>query len=121
MDLKMGLNLRRKEHFFSESESEFDFEEEYESEVESSSGGASTELDSENTMSEELVERRPLSKPNPAQQGKRSKKKLELNATLGVRSEDRPLVESIRRPAPIMQQETIALGKRKQPGRAADA
>ncbi|MED6145045.1 hypothetical protein PIB30_021402 [Stylosanthes scabra] len=81
MDLKMGLNLRRKEPSSSESESEFDSEEEYESEVESSSGGASTELDSENTMSKELVVRRPLSKPNPAQQEKRSKKKHESNAT----------------------------------------
>ncbi|MED6145838.1 hypothetical protein PIB30_028824 [Stylosanthes scabra] len=119
MDLKMGLNLRRREpSSSSESESEFDSEEEYESEVESNAGGASTKLDSENTMSEELVERRPLSKPNPAQQEKRSKKKHESNATGGARSDDRPLVDSIRRPAPIMHQETAALGKRKQPDRA---
>ncbi|MED6185495.1 hypothetical protein PIB30_057643 [Stylosanthes scabra] len=122
MDLKMGLNLRiREPSSSSESKSEFDSEEEYESEVESSSGGASTELDSKNTMSEELVERRPLSKPNPAQQEKRSKKKHESNATGGARSVDRPLVDSIRRPAPIMHQETAALGKRKQPDRAAKA
>ncbi|MED6220982.1 hypothetical protein PIB30_050040 [Stylosanthes scabra] len=39
----------------------------------------------------------------------------------GARSEDHPLVESIKRPAPIMHQETAALGKRKQPDRAAKA
>ncbi|MED6105933.1 hypothetical protein PIB30_000057 [Stylosanthes scabra] len=42
MDLKMGLNLRRRELSSSESKSEFDSEEEYESEVEFSSDGAST-------------------------------------------------------------------------------
>ncbi|MED6122183.1 hypothetical protein PIB30_037430 [Stylosanthes scabra] len=72
-------------------------------------------------MSEELVERRPLSKPNPAQEEKRSKKKHKSNATGGARSEDRPLLDSIRRPAPIIQEETTALGKRKQPNRAAKA
>ncbi|MED6144777.1 hypothetical protein PIB30_018625 [Stylosanthes scabra] len=122
MDLKMGLNLRRREpSSSSESESEFDSEEEYESEVESNAGGASTELDSENTMSEELIERRPLSNPNPAQQERRNKKKHESNAIGGARSEDRPLVDSIRRPAPIIHQETTALDKRKQPDRAAKA
>ncbi|MED6168675.1 hypothetical protein PIB30_013657 [Stylosanthes scabra] len=106
MDLKMGVNIMRKYPYSSESESEFDSEEEYEFEVESSSGGPSPELDSENTMSEELVERRAFPNPTPAQQERRSKKKQDSSATGGLRSEDRPLVEK-------------ALGKRKQPDRAA--
>ncbi|MED6221520.1 hypothetical protein PIB30_055617, partial [Stylosanthes scabra] len=108
-DLKMGINLMRKYPYSSESEKEFDSESEYESEVESSSGGSSSslsEMDSENTMSEELVERRALSNPIPAQQERRSKKKQDSSAAGGPRSEGRPLVER-------------ALGKRKQPDRAA--
>ncbi|MED6120112.1 hypothetical protein PIB30_017933 [Stylosanthes scabra] len=99
MKLKMGVNLNRKEPTSSKFESEYEFEEE------SNSGGSSPDLDSENTMSKELVERRALSKPTPAQQEKRSKKKHKSSASGVVRSEDCPLIQSIRRPALIMQAE----------------
>ncbi|MED6107753.1 hypothetical protein PIB30_017019 [Stylosanthes scabra] len=69
MDLKMGV-IRRKDPESSESESaESDSEEGYESEEgsdESSSGGSSPDIDSENTMLEEMVQRRPLENPSPA-------------------------------------------------------
>ncbi|MED6194559.1 hypothetical protein PIB30_029716 [Stylosanthes scabra] len=81
MDLKMGVNIMRKYPYSSESESEFDSEDEYESEVESSSGGSSPEMDSENTMLEELVERKALPNPTPAQQERRRKKKQDSSAT----------------------------------------
>ncbi|MED6118983.1 hypothetical protein PIB30_007873 [Stylosanthes scabra] len=93
-ELKMGINLMGKYPYSSESESEYD------SQVESSSSGSSSsssEENSESTMSEELVERRPLPVPTPAQGERRSKKKQDSSAT----GEGPPL------------------GKRKQPDRAA--
>ncbi|MED6119297.1 hypothetical protein PIB30_010539 [Stylosanthes scabra] len=57
-------------------------------------------------MSEELVEKRALPNPTPAQQKRRSKKKQDSSATGGLRSEGRPLMERV-------------LGKRKQLDRAA--
>ncbi|MED6107071.1 hypothetical protein PIB30_010518 [Stylosanthes scabra] len=103
MELKMGISLMRKYPYSSESESEYD------SQVESSSGGSSSSLseeDSENTKSEELVERGLLLDPTPAQGERRSKKKQDSTAIGGLRNEAPPLVER-------------ALGKRKQPERAA--
>ncbi|MED6157912.1 hypothetical protein PIB30_027841 [Stylosanthes scabra] len=104
-----GENPIKRLHREQNHPTEFDSESEYESEVESSSGrssSSSSEMDSENTMSEELVERRTLPNPTPAQQERRSKNKQDSSAASGLRSQSRPLVER-------------ALGKRKQPDRAA--
>ncbi|MED6167239.1 hypothetical protein PIB30_001137 [Stylosanthes scabra] len=66
-ELKMGV-IRRKDIKSSESESaESDSEEGYDYEEgpdESSSGGSSPDIDSENTMSEEMVQRRSLANPS---------------------------------------------------------
>ncbi|MED6134355.1 hypothetical protein PIB30_036307 [Stylosanthes scabra] len=80
MVLKKGVILKRKDYASSESESEEEYESEEESD-ESSSGGSSPAYDSENTMLEELVQRRPISKHSPAQQEKRSKKRHESSAS----------------------------------------
>ncbi|MED6165939.1 hypothetical protein PIB30_104421, partial [Stylosanthes scabra] len=75
-ELKKGII--RKYPYSSESESEYD------SQVESSSGrssSSSSQEDSENTMSEELVERWPLPNQTPAQGERRSKKKQDSSDT----------------------------------------
>ncbi|MED6219439.1 hypothetical protein PIB30_035842 [Stylosanthes scabra] len=99
-DLKMGINLMGKYRYSSEYESEYD------SQVESSSGGSSSSSSEEDSENTELVERRPLPNPTPAQGERRSNKKQDSSATGGLRSEGPPLVER-------------AFGKRKQPDRAA--
>ncbi|MED6121497.1 hypothetical protein PIB30_030804, partial [Stylosanthes scabra] len=125
MELKMGVNIKRKEPESSESESaESESEEDYESEEESdesSSGGSSPKVDYENTMSEELVQRRPLSNPSLVLQERRSKKRQEPVASGVQRTEDRPLAESNIPPTNIVQQGTGALGKRKHRERATKA
>ncbi|MED6193551.1 hypothetical protein PIB30_020695 [Stylosanthes scabra] len=79
-ELEMGV-IRRKDTESSESESaESDSEEGYDSEKgsnESSSSGSSPDIDSENTMSEEMVQRRPLANTSPALQERRSKQRQE--------------------------------------------
>ncbi|MED6119595.1 hypothetical protein PIB30_013232 [Stylosanthes scabra] len=109
-ELKMGV-IRRKDTESSESESaEFDSEEGYNSE-EFSSGGSSPDIDSENTMSEKMVQRRPLANPSPALQERRSKKRQEEPIDSGVQRNDESNIP----------QGTGVLGKRKQPERDAKA
>ncbi|MED6131655.1 hypothetical protein PIB30_011506 [Stylosanthes scabra] len=102
-DLKMGV-IRRKDPETSESESA------EEGSDESSSGGSSPDIDSENTMSEEMVQRRPLANPSPALQERRSKKRQEPIDSGVQRNDERNIPQG-----------TGALGKRKQPERAAKA
>ncbi|MED6171238.1 hypothetical protein PIB30_038957 [Stylosanthes scabra] len=107
-ELKMGV-IRRKDTESSEYESaESDSEE---GSDESSSGGSSPDIDSENTMSEEMVQRRPFANPSPALQERRSKKRQEEPIDLGVQRNDESNIP----------QGTGVLGKRKQPERAAKA